>query len=178
LGSTLVGLLGAVQSGATSLPEVEKRLHDALQEMRLAVDALEPTDGDLGVILGNVRHRMRTAIESSGVRFHWQVEELPQLPSLTPAAVMDIQRIVLEAMTNSLRHGHAADLTVSTRLNGSALHIGIEDNGIGFDPSIAGHGRGLESLHRRARALGATVDVRSAPGAGTHVTLHLPLGSG
>jgi signal transduction histidine kinase len=121
---------------------------------------------------------MRTAIESSGVRFHWQVEELPQLPSLTPAAVMDIQRIVLEAMTNSLRHGHAADLTVSTRLNGSALHIGIADNGIGFDPSIAGHGRGLESLHRRARALGAAVDVKSAPGAGTYVTLHLPLASG
>jgi hypothetical protein len=178
LGSTLVGLLGAVQSGATSLPEVEKRLHDALQEMRLAVDALDPTDGDLGVILGNVRHRMRTAIESSGVQFHWQVEELPQLPSLTPAAVMDIQRIVLEAMTNSLRHGRAADLTVSTRLNGSALHIGIADNGVGFDPALAGRGRGLESLRRRARALGATVDVQSAPGAGTHVILHLPLATG
>jgi signal transduction histidine kinase len=178
LGSTLVGLLGAVQSGTTSLPEVEKRLHDALQEMRLAVDALDPTDGDLGVILGNVRHRMRTAIESSGVQFHWQVEELPQLPSLTPAAVMDIQRIVLEAMTNSLRHGRAADLTVSTRLNGSALHIGIADNGVGFDPALAGRGRGLESLRRRARALGATVDVQSAPGAGTHVILHLPLATG
>jgi signal transduction histidine kinase len=178
LGSTLVGLLGAVQSGATSMPEVEKRLHEALQEMRLAVDALEPTDGDLGVILGNVRHRMRAAIENSGVRFHWQVEELPQLPSLTPAAVLDIQRIILEALTNSLRHGRATDLTVSTRLNGSALHIGVADNGIGFDPALAGRGRGLESLHRRARALGATVDVQSEPGAGTHVTLHLPLASG
>src|SRR5262249_46539810 len=80
LGSTLGGLLGAVQSGTASQPEVERRLHDALQELRLAVDALEPTDGDLGVILGNVRHRMRAAIESSGVRFHWQVEELPQMP--------------------------------------------------------------------------------------------------
>ena len=177
LGSTLVGLLGAVQSGKTSGPDVERRLHDALQEMRLAVDALEPTDGDLGVILGNVRHRMRAAIESSGVRFHWQVEELPQLPSLTPRAVLDIQRIVLEALTNSLRHGRARDLTVSTKVNGTSLQIGIADNGIGFDETSAAPGRGLESLRRRARGLGAAVEVRSAPGAGTSVTLRLPLES-
>jgi signal transduction histidine kinase len=177
LGSTLVGLLGAVQSGSTSQAEIERRLHDALQEMRLAVDALEPTDGDLGVILGNVRHRMRAAIESSGVRFHWQVDELPQVPSLTPKAVLDIQRILLEALTNSLRHGRASDLTVSTRVNGSSLQIGIADNGIGFDQASAAQGRGLDSLRRRARGLGASVDVRSAPGAGTSVTLRLPLGA-
>jgi len=175
LGSTLVGLLGTVQSGTASMPEVEKRLHDALQEMRLAVDALEPTDGDLGVILGNVRHRMRAAIESSGVRFHWKVEPLPQLPSLTPRAVLDIERIVSEALTNALRHGRASDLTVSTRVNGASLQIGIADNGIGFDQASAAQGRGLDSLRRRARGLGGAVEVRSEPGSGTSVTLRLPL---
>jgi signal transduction histidine kinase len=175
LGSTLVGLLGAVQSGTTSLPDIEKRLHDALQEMRLAVDALEPIDGDLSVVLGNVRHRMRAAIESSGVRFHWQVEELPRLPSLTPKAVMDIQRIVLEALTNALRHASASDLTVSTKLNGSSLQIKIADNGIGFDRAVAAPGRGLESLRHRAQGLGGSVEVQSALGSGTDVTLRLPL---
>jgi signal transduction histidine kinase len=177
LGSSLVGLLGAVQSGKAALPEVEQRLHDALQELRLAVDALEPTDGDLGVILGNVRHRMRAAIENSGVRFHWQVEELPRLPSLTPKAVLAIQRIVLEALTNSLRHARADDVTVSTRMNGTSLQIGVSDNGIGFDETSATSGRGLESVRQRTRGLGATVEIRSSPGAGTNVTLRLPLES-
>jgi len=175
LGSSLVGLLGAVQSGQASLPEVERRLHDALQELRLAVDALEPTDGDLGVILGNVRHRMRAAIESSGVRFHWQVGELPQLSSLTPKAVLAIQRIVLEALTNSLRHARARDVTVSTQVNGSWLQIGVTDNGIGFDEASIVPGRGLESLRQRARGLGGTAEVRSSRGTGTSVTLQLPL---
>ena len=174
LGSSLVALLGAVQSGKAALPEVERRLHDALQELRLAVDALEPTDGDLAVILGNVRHRMRTAIESSGVRFHWQVGELPQLPSLAPKAVLAIQRIVLEALTNSLRHAHARDVTVSTQMNGSSLQIGVSDDGIGFDERSITPGRGLESLRQRARGLGATVEIRSSKGAGTSVMLRLP----
>jgi signal transduction histidine kinase len=175
LGSSLVALLGAVQSGKASLPEVERRLHDSLQELRLAVDALEPTDGDLGVILGNVRHRMRAAIENSGVRFHWQVGELPQLPSLTPKAVLNIERIVLEALTNSLRHARASDVTVGTQVNGSWLQIGVSDDGIGFDEANVTPGRGLESLRQRARGLGGTVEIRSSQGAGTSVTLRLPL---
>ena len=174
LGSSLVALLGAVQSGKAAVPEVERRLHDALQELRLAVDALEPTDGDLAVILGNVRHRMRTAIESSGVRFHWQVGELPQLPSLAPKAVLAIQRIVLEALTNSLRHARASDVTVSTRVNGSSLQIGVSDDGIGFDETSITPGRGLESLRQRARGLGGSVEIRSSKGAGTSVLLRLP----
>ena len=175
VGSSLVALLGAVQSGQAALPEVERRLHDALQELRLAVDALEPTDGDLSVILGNVRHRMRAAIENSGVRFHWQVGELPQLPSLTPKAVLAIQRIVLEALTNSLRHARARDVTVNTQINGSSLQIGVSDDGIGFDEANVTPGRGLESLRQRARGLGGAVEIRSSHGAGTSVTLRLPL---
>jgi signal transduction histidine kinase len=175
LGSGLVGLLGAVQSGKATLPEVEQRLHDALQELRLAVDALEPTDGDLGVILGNVRHRMRAAIESSGVRFHWRVGDLPQLSSLTPRAVLDIERTVLEALTNSLRHARARDVTVGTELNGAWLQIGVWDNGVGFDETKITPGRGLENLRQRARGLGGSVEIRSSPGAGTNVTLRLPL---
>ena len=174
LGSSLVGLLGAVQSGRASLPEVERRLHDALQELRLAVDALEPTDGDLNVILGNVRHRMRAAIESSGVHFRWQVGEVPQLDSLTPGAVLAIERIVLEALTNSLRHASARLVTVTTQLDGSWLQIGVSDDGIGFDEASIVPGRGLESLRRRARALGGEVEIRSSLGAGTSVTLRLP----
>jgi signal transduction histidine kinase len=174
LGSSLVGLLGTVQSGRASLPEVERRLHDALQELRLSVDALESTDGDLNVILGNVRHRMRAAIESSGVTFRWHVCELPQLSSLTPKAVLAIEKIVLEALTNSLRHACARAVTVTTRLDETWLEIGVADDGIGFDEASIVRGRGLENLRQRARAFGGAVDIRSARGAGTTVTLRLP----
>src|SRR5256885_14823906 len=117
---------------------------------------------------------MRAAIENSGVRFHWQVGELPQLSSLTPKGVLDIQRIVLEALTNSLHHARARDVTVSTQINGSSLQIGVSDDGIGFEEASIMPGRGLESLRQRARGLGGTVEIRSSRGAGTSVTLRLP----
>jgi signal transduction histidine kinase len=175
LGSSLVALLGTVQSGKPSREEIERRLVDALQELRLAVDALEPVDGDLGVVLGNIRHRMRTAIEDSGVKLHWHVEELPPVSYLTPHAILAVQRIVLEALTNALRHARAAAVTVSARVDAGALRIQIADDGVGFDAVGAARGQGLSSLHRRAAGLGGTLDIRSARGAGASVILRLPL---
>src|SRR6185369_17363375 len=133
-----------------------------------------PTDGDLNVILGNVRHRMRAAIESSGVQFRWNVGELPQLSPLAPKAVLAIQRIVLEALTNSLRHACARTVTVTSQLDGGWLQIGVSDDGIGFDEASIVPGHGLESVRQRARGLGGLVEVRSSRGAGTSVTLRLP----
>jgi signal transduction histidine kinase len=177
LGSSLVGLLGAVQSGRATLHEVERRLHESLQELRLAVDALEPVDGDLGVVLGNVRHRMRSAIEDSSVSLNWRVGQIPQLSYLTPKAILAVQRIVLETLTNALRHARARELTVSTRVNGSWLDIRIADDGIGFDENAVSRGRGLDSVRQRALGLSGSVEIHSAPDTGTSVILRLPLQS-
>lgn len=175
LGSTLIGLLGSVQSGKPSLEEVEQRLLDALQELRLAVDSLEPMDGDLGVVLGNVRHRMRSAIEHSGVKLHWRVGELPHVSYLTPQAILAVQRIILEALTNSLRHSKASAVTVSAQAEGGWLRIQVADDGVGFKEPSPASGRGLENLRRRAAGLGGTLDIQSARGAGASVILRLPL---
>jgi signal transduction histidine kinase len=175
LGSSLVGLLGAVQSGKPSLGEVERRLLDALQELRLAVDALEPMDGDLGVVLGNVRHRMRAAIEDSGVKFHWQVGELPHVSYLTPQAILAVQRIILEALTNALRHSKAGAVTVSAQVEDGWLRIQVTDDGVGFKELSPSRGRGLDNLRRRAADLGGSLDIHSVPGAGASVILRLPL---
>jgi signal transduction histidine kinase len=175
LGSTLIGLLGSVQSGKPSLEEIEGRLLDALQELRLAVDSLEPMDGDLGVVLGNVRHRMRAAIEHSGVKLHWQVGELPHVPYLTPQAILAVQKIILEALTNSLRHSRASAVTVSAQAEDGWLRIQVADDGVGFKELGASGGRGLDNLRRRAAGLGGTLDIQSARGAGASVILRLPL---
>jgi signal transduction histidine kinase len=175
LGSSLVGLLGLVQSRKPSLQDVERRLLDALQELRLSVDALEPVDGDLAAVLGNVRHRMRAAIEDSGVNLHWQVEDLPPISNLTPRAILAVQRIVSEALANALRHARARTVTVSARADGSCLRVEIVDDGVGFAEPAKPGGRGLDNLRYRAAILGARLDVRSEPRSGTRVALEIPL---
>jgi signal transduction histidine kinase len=147
-------------------------------ELRLAVDSLSPDDGDLAVVLGNVRHRMREPIEESGVRFVWQVAELPTVNYLTPRAILAIQRIALEAIVNALQHARATTITVRTRADGCGLLIQVMDDGIGFDLAKVRRGRGLANLHNRARSIGARLEIDSSTGPGTSVSLTLPLSLG
>jgi hypothetical protein len=64
LGSSLLSLLGMIQSSTGERVAIERRAHEALLELRLTVDSLGPVDGDLGVVLGNVCHRMREPHDS------------------------------------------------------------------------------------------------------------------
>jgi signal transduction histidine kinase len=55
------------------------------------------------------------------------------------------------------------------------LAFTVADNGAGFDPRSTTYGTGLQGMADRLAALGGTLDVDSAPGAGTTVTGRLPV---
>jgi signal transduction histidine kinase len=176
LGSRLVGLLSLAQSGRSDAGELGRGIAAALDELRLAIDSLEPVEGDVGVVLGNVRHRMRAVLERAGVRFVWNVGELPRIDDLTPARILAIQRVLLEVFSNAIKHAAASTLTVSTVRAPGVVSILIEDDGRGFDVANAPmHGRGLENLRLRAGQAGGTIKVESTAERGTRVTLALPV---
>ncbi len=174
LGASLVGLLGAVQTGNAGREELERRAHAALQELRLAVDSLDTPPGDLNMALGTVRHRLRDPIEASGVAFDWQVADLPRLEHFSPTRILHLQRFLFEAVSNALRHAGAKRISVAARADADAVEVSVTDDGRGLNSATAPGGRGLMIMQRRASALGASLEVWS-PGAGTRVTLRIPL---
>jgi signal transduction histidine kinase len=83
-----------------------------------------------------------------------------------------------EAVNNAARHSNCARVEIEVRLDRGLLALSVSDDGRGFDPSDEGDGNGLANMHRRARAVGARLDVRSAPGAGTTVAFDVPFRHG
>jgi signal transduction histidine kinase len=174
VGASLVGLLRQVQSGSADPASIERRVQEVLQEMRIAMDALQPRDGDLAAVLGALRYRLDDIIRSSGVHLAWEVEELPEVGELKPSTVFALQRIVLEAITNALKHSGAHRLRLSARAINGEVEVRIEDDGCGFDPTHAAAGLGLSNMRARARRIGARFDIDAHPGAGTVVRLAMP----
>jgi two-component system, NarL family, sensor histidine kinase UhpB len=87
-------------------------------------------------------------------------------------------RIAQEALTNSVRHSKATEVTVSLKSSEKKLVLCITDNGVGFDTedqiSLSAGGRfGLISMRERAIAAGGEFRVESAPGKGTKVIVEL-----
>ena len=98
-----------------------------------------------------------------------------RLPPLRAAVEVAAYRIATEAVANAVRHAGAVDL--HGRLSGCSgddLLVEITDDGRGV-PADAVPGVGSTSMRERAAELGGTLDVTTAPGAGTTVRARLPL---
>lgn len=91
-----------------------------------------------------------------------------------------IYRIVQEAATNAIRHGHAKALQVKLSSDARKVTIQIVDNGLGFDVDAV-HADptknpfGMLSIHERAGFLGGKATITSQPTHGTKVLVTIPL---
>lgn len=179
VGSQLVGLLSLIGKGRTSREQLREHANAALDELRMAVDAMQTVDGDLATVLATLRYRLQPRLAATGIAIDWQVDELPTVDHLTPHMVLQIQRILLEAFTNVLRHAHARRVRVGAhQLLGPGsqrcLVLEIADDGVGLPGDGQGRGgQGLANMRARAQAIGAVLEVRSRPGQGTCVRLEL-----
>jgi signal transduction histidine kinase len=95
-----------------------------------------------------------------------------------PAAVeLTAFRVVQEALTNIARHAGVTRAKVEVWAQARSLGARIADEGVGFvvADALAGHSSGLAGMLERSRLLGGRLVIDSAPGAGTRLSLDLPL---
>ena len=97
-------------------------------------------------------------------------------PALSREAGTDVLQLVREALSNAARHGRAQRIALELRQTSEGSVVEIDDDGIGFEPDVerATTHRGLRNMRTRAVAVGGTLQIRSAPGTGTRITLTLP----
>jgi signal transduction histidine kinase len=91
---------------------------------------------------------------------------------------VQLLQMAREALSNAARHARARQTRIVARVTDGLFVLGIEDDGIGFDPTAtrpAGH-LGLANLSDRAAGLGGTVSIVSSPGDGTILTIRVPIG--
>ena len=86
-----------------------------------------------------------------------------------------LYRVVQEAMTNVARHARATRVDVLAERRGDRVLVMVEDDGVGFEPDRVQRGDhfGLLGMRERAEALGGTLTVESAPGAGTTIVVEV-----
>jgi signal transduction histidine kinase len=153
-----------------ALLNIKVASHDALQELRTALDVLRrgeaaprspaPRLDDLDALVDGVR--------ASGLDVRVEVDGIARP---FPAAVeLAAYRIVQEALTNITRHAHARHVTVRLAYD-EAVNIEVVDDGVG---GHAGNGNGIVGMRERASALGGSVDAGPRPAGGFRVTARLP----
>ena len=80
-----------------------------------------------------------------------------------------------EALQNAAKYANATAIRVTIRSRSNELSLHVTDDGSGFDPATAHRGVGMCSMTERVESLGGTLEIRTAPGAGTDISAVIPL---
>ncbi|MFM9863418.1 MAG: sensor histidine kinase [Micropepsaceae bacterium] len=176
IGSQLLGLLVQARGGAAKPEAMTAGLQAAIDDLYLVVDSLDGVDGSLETALGTFRTRIEPKCAAAGIGIRWQVEDIGPNKAQGPAAVLQIYRILQEALSNAIRHGKPNRVVFELKHDktNDAIVLSLHDNGTGFDVAKQQIGRGLANMRNRAASIGAQLNVVSN-GEGTLVKLSLPL---
>lgn len=174
IGAHLISALSLAEHSEGAGAEVVVALRECLDDLRLTIDSLEPTENDLLPMMGNLRYRLDERLRKQGIDLEWKVKQVPELACLTPQNVLHILRILQEAFTNIVKHARATTIEVETGLDqdGKHVYIQVRDNGKGFSGERTG--RGLASMRHRAKIVGGRLDIEPST-AGTTLNLRLPI---
>jgi signal transduction histidine kinase len=191
LGGQLVSIVALSERGNGSAG-IGDAARAALKDLRLVIDSMDDIGGDLMLALGSWRERAMAQLRPHDIALDWRAgtaQGLPVHPELRPWHVIQIVRLLDEAVTNAVKHADARRITVriETLAGTDGLDRGcitVEDDGKGFevtsDSAAAGAikaARGLRNMRSRAARCGAELELSScAQGGhqGTRVRLTLP----
>ncbi|WP_448851357.1 sensor histidine kinase [Corynebacterium sp. 335C] len=144
-----------------------------LAETRRIIAELQPaplSGADLPVALARV---CSTTPLGANVSFSVDGDARP-LPDEVEAALV---RVAQASLGNVVKHAGATRCGVTLTFQPDAVHLDVVDDGVGFDPAAprGGESFGLAGAERRVSALGGTMSVESAPGAGCGVSMRIPV---
>ena len=138
----------------------------AVKELRELARGIHPallSDRGLGAALEALAARAPVPVDVVGV------PEQPLAPQIEACAYF----VTAEALTNVAKYAHAQEATVELTLVNGSLRLEVRDDGVGGADLDAG--TGLRGLRDRVDALDGRFDVDSPVGAGTTVTVEMPL---
>lgn len=164
------------------LPLLEKVIStskETIETMRGVVWTINPNNDNAVDFFQKLQSFGREMLAAKNIAFNLQTEgfEKEKLP-------LDIQRNLFlfykETINNIAKHSKATQVTgeitpISSKGEVQGVKLFIYDNGIGFNSAELHEGHGLKSLRKRADELEGKLEIKSAEGQGTSITLSFPL---
>lgn len=162
---------------AETLARVRQLARDSLHEARERVWEMHDTSmgADLPAALKSI-----AADRTAGTGIACQVSVVGQPCELVPKVHDTALRSGREAIVNAVKHAKATCIDIEMTFTERVLTLQVRDDGCGFSPTESDAARrnghfGLVGIRERAAAAGGTAEVRARAGAGTVVTITLPV---
>ncbi|MGA2489893.1 MAG: GAF domain-containing sensor histidine kinase, partial [Anaerolineales bacterium] len=157
-----------------NLQNLREMTREALLEMRLLVFELHPSILEKEGLVAALQARLAAVENRSGLKTEIKTEGNKQLPI---SIEEELYRIVQEGLNNVVKHAQAKNVRISVKYSETSVCLELWDDGTGFDLLSAREsgGMGLRGIEERAQRIGGGLAIESSPGAGTKLTITVPL---
>jgi len=163
---------------SAELEQAKIQARSNLQEARRSVWDLRAGSDEMVCLSDSIKREVEKLRLVTEIQFNFELRGTPV--ALAWEATSHIFRIFLESINNILQHAHAKNTWIKLDFQTEFLILQIIDNGVGLQ-SLEGKlvetkkGFGLTGMQERSRLLKAVLNINSSMGAGTTVTLEVPL---
>src|SRR4030042_1196594 len=160
------------------LEHIENMANNAYKSLQRYARDLRPSILDQMGLVAALNWLTEELGKELGIKISVKSDALPQLPSEVELAMF---RIAQETLNNIRKHAQASAVNITVQLTSNNLKMSITDNGKGFSTSrltgdLAKEGKlGVLGMEERARLIGGTLQIKSAPGRGTTVIARAPI---
>lgn len=159
-------------------PEIHEGLGPLRASLERAVQAVrditrgqaEPTDSE-----SLLRAIQQALANSPWADYPLQCDLDPELSKITATQAPLAVRAIGELVGNAHRHAYAVYVRLRVWCQNDALHIWVDDDGIGTADANNHHRFGLRSLHYQVASEGGHLHLHAKPGIGTRIALDFPL---
>ncbi len=146
-----------------------EQLYQVIRDIRSYIFDLRPRyfSGNLATALADLAREFQQ---------NSQTETVTELPAISPAGASAVYYIAHEALSNIQKHSKATLVSLTAEMRDGCLCLELRDDGRGFDADAAlpERHRGIRNMRSRAGSVGATLEIKTKPGAGALLRLTLP----
>ncbi len=159
---------------AERIRHLGEALNTGISLKRRIIEDLHPSSLNKLGLVAAIEILTREFSERTGVAVSCDLQSV----ELTEKRQLTAFRLIQEALTNAAKYASASQLQVRISVDGDNVCIGIDDDGIGFDPQLTPPtSHGLEGMQYRVESHGGIFSIDSKRNEGTHIRAWLPLGS-
>ncbi len=158
-----------VRREVAEIQSIARQTVDSMRDIARLVQSETYGDGDLAAHLREIANRMLRNLPHT-----LRLDDSDSSVRLAVDRQRDLVLIFKEVLHNILKHAQATQVDIGLTQTRGRLELSVQDNGRGFDTTMAPQGMGLKNLRRRAEKHGGEVRITSTLGAGSTVSILLP----
>ncbi|MFN0275118.1 MAG: tetratricopeptide repeat protein [Chitinophagales bacterium] len=156
------------------LKKINSNAKETAEKMHDIIWMINPKHDQLENILERMEKFLFEMCSPKGIRFEFK-KDIKEILKLNMQQRKDLLLIFKEAVNNAVKYANAKKITAEIIHANHHIQLTIQDDGKGFDSNVIQPGNGLDNMKVRTTELKGSIQIESKPGAGTNISVRIPL---